>query len=182
MAVCFLFMSRTGRKHTLPTSRPLQQLVEAKCRQLQVNYQQLLADGLVSWKLNFFRSYAMGHNCAAPATYAALYFTTTWNFRQSFLSWFNTHHTMAVTLFNFLVGDPQRYNTLLSSRRGMLDQGNSTYNFRCGLIIQNRLEQAFPQTFRRQRLTPIASLKRAFVPFSTGVLNHFVFKNISRTF
>ncbi|KAL0207787.1 hypothetical protein P9112_012415 [Eukaryota sp. TZLM1-RC] len=51
-----LFLSRTGRNHALPTSKPLQQLVDAKCRQLQCNYQQLLIDGLVSWKLNFFRS------------------------------------------------------------------------------------------------------------------------------
>ncbi|KAL0223216.1 hypothetical protein P9112_002606 [Eukaryota sp. TZLM1-RC] len=36
-----LFMSRKGRNHALPTSRPLQQLVDAKCRQLQGNYQQL---------------------------------------------------------------------------------------------------------------------------------------------
>ncbi|KAL0215426.1 hypothetical protein P9112_007610 [Eukaryota sp. TZLM1-RC] len=42
------FMSRKGCNHALPTSRPLQQLVDAKCRQLQGKYQQFLADGLVS--------------------------------------------------------------------------------------------------------------------------------------
>ncbi|KAL0209991.1 hypothetical protein P9112_010075 [Eukaryota sp. TZLM1-RC] len=48
----------TRRNHALPTGRPLQQLVDARCRQLRGNYQQLLVDGLVSWKLIFFRSYA----------------------------------------------------------------------------------------------------------------------------
>ncbi|KAL0218384.1 hypothetical protein P9112_004037 [Eukaryota sp. TZLM1-RC] len=43
-----LFLSRTGSNHALPISRPLQQLVDAKCRELQGNYQQLLADRLVS--------------------------------------------------------------------------------------------------------------------------------------
>ncbi|KAL0208831.1 hypothetical protein P9112_011418 [Eukaryota sp. TZLM1-RC] len=176
-----LFLSRTGRNHALPTSRPLQQLVDAKCRQLQGNYQQLLADGLVSWKLNFFRSYAVGYNCPAPATYAGSVLHNSTNFREPLLFWFNTHHTMALTLFNFLVGDPQRYNTLLSSRRVTLNQENSTYIFRCGLTIQNDLEQAFPYNFRRHRLTPIASLKPAFVPFSTWVLNHFISKNTSQT-
>ncbi|KAL0216815.1 hypothetical protein P9112_008999 [Eukaryota sp. TZLM1-RC] len=129
------------RNHALLTSRPLQQLVVARCRQLQGNYQQLLADGLVSWKLNFFCSYAVGHNCPAPATYASSVLNNNTNFREPLLSWFNTHHTMAVTLFNFLVGDPQR----------------------------------------RQKLTPIASLKPAFVPVSTWVLNYFISKNTSQT-
>ncbi|KAL0207265.1 hypothetical protein P9112_011893 [Eukaryota sp. TZLM1-RC] len=66
--IAVLFLSRTGRNHALPTSRPLQKLVAAKCRQLQGNYQQFFADGLLSWKLNFFRSYAVGHNCPALAT------------------------------------------------------------------------------------------------------------------
>ncbi|KAL0207800.1 hypothetical protein P9112_012428 [Eukaryota sp. TZLM1-RC] len=85
------------------------------------------------------------------------------------------------SLFHFLVGDPQRYNTLRSSRRVTLNQENSTYIFRCGSAIQNHLEQAFPHTLRRHRLTPIASLKPAFVLFSTWVLNHFISKNTSQT-
>ncbi|KAL0210758.1 hypothetical protein P9112_009056 [Eukaryota sp. TZLM1-RC] len=161
------FQHHGRRNFALRTSGPLQQLVDAKCRQLQGNYQQLLADGLVSWKLNFFRSYAVGHNCPAPATYAGFVLHSSTNFQEPLLSWINTHHTMAVTLFNFLVGYPQRYNTLLSSRRVTLNQGNSTYIFRCGLTIKNYLEQAFAHTFRRHRLTHIASLKLAFVPFST---------------
>ncbi|KAL0218781.1 hypothetical protein P9112_004434 [Eukaryota sp. TZLM1-RC] len=160
---------------------PLQQLVDAKCRQLQGNYHQLLTDGLVSWKLNLFRSYAVGHNCPAPATYTGFVLHNRTNFREPLLSWFNTHHIIALTLFNFLVGDPQRYNTLRSSRRVTFNQENSTYIFRCGLTIQNHLEQAFPHTFKRHRLTPIASLKPTFVPFSTWVLNHFISKNTSQT-
>ncbi|KAL0216503.1 hypothetical protein P9112_008687 [Eukaryota sp. TZLM1-RC] len=154
-----LFLSRTGRNHALPTSRPLQQLEDAKCRHLQGNYQQILADGLVSWKLNFFRSYAVGYNCPAPATYAGSVLHNSTNFREPLLSWFIIHHTMALTLFNFWVGDTQRYNTLLSSRRVTLNQDNSTYIFRCGLTIQNYLEQASPYTFRRHRLTPIATTR-----------------------
>ncbi|KAL0218785.1 hypothetical protein P9112_004438 [Eukaryota sp. TZLM1-RC] len=162
-----LFLSRTGRNHALPL--------------LQGNYHQLLTDGLVSWKLNLFRSYAVGHNCPAPATYTGFVLHNSTNFREPLLSWFNTHHIIALTLFNFLVGDPQRYNTLRSSRRVTLNQENSTYIFRCGLTIQNHLEQAFPHTFKRHRLTPIASLKPTFVPFSTWVLNHFISKNTSQT-
>ncbi|KAL0205650.1 hypothetical protein P9112_000957 [Eukaryota sp. TZLM1-RC] len=103
-----LFMSRKGHNHALPTSRPLQQLVDAKSRQLKGNYQQLLADGFVSWKLNFFRSYTVGHNCSAPATEAGSVLHNNTNFRDPLLSWFNTHHTLATSLFNFLDGDSQR--------------------------------------------------------------------------
>ncbi|KAL0207255.1 hypothetical protein P9112_011883 [Eukaryota sp. TZLM1-RC] len=110
---------------------------------MQCVCQQLFADGFVSWKVNFFRSFAIGHNCPAPATYAGSVLHNNANFREPLLSWFNTHHTMALTLFNFLVGDPQRYNTLLSSRRVTLIQENSSYNFRCGLTFKNHLEQAF---------------------------------------
>ncbi|KAL0215352.1 hypothetical protein P9112_007536 [Eukaryota sp. TZLM1-RC] len=102
-------MSKKGRNYALPTSRPLQQQVYAKCRQL-------LADGLVSCQLNFFRLFAIVHNCPVPATYAGFVFHNT-NFWELLLSWFNTHHTMAVTLFNFLFGDLQRYNTLPSSSK-----------------------------------------------------------------
>ncbi|KAL0207329.1 hypothetical protein P9112_011957 [Eukaryota sp. TZLM1-RC] len=157
-----------------PLVGSLLQLVDAKFRQLQGNYQQFLADGLVSWKLNFFRSYAVGHNCPAPATYACCVLHNSTNFREPLPSCFSTHHTMALTLFNILVGDSQRYNTLLSSRKVTLNQGNSTYIFLCGLTIKNHLE--------RQRLTPIASLKPAFVPFFTCVLNHFISKNTSHNF
>ncbi|KAL0218898.1 hypothetical protein P9112_004551 [Eukaryota sp. TZLM1-RC] len=128
---------------------------------------QLVADGLVSWKFNFFRSYAIGHNCPASATYTGSVLHNNTNFREPLLSWFNTQHKLAVTLFNFLVGDPQWYNTLHPSRRVTLNQRNNTYTFRCGLTIQNHLEQAFPHTFRQQKLSPLASLKPAFVPFST---------------
>ncbi|KAL0208697.1 hypothetical protein P9112_011284 [Eukaryota sp. TZLM1-RC] len=140
--------------HALPTSRPLQQLVDAKCP---------------------------SHNYPTPATFACSVLHNNTNFGEPLLSWFNTHHTMAFTLFNFLVSDAQKCNTLLSSRRVTLNQGNSTYIFRCGLTIQNHLEQAFPLTFRRQRLTPISGLKPAFVPFSTEVLNDFISKNTSQT-
>ncbi|KAL0218919.1 hypothetical protein P9112_004572 [Eukaryota sp. TZLM1-RC] len=142
--------STTGRKHALPTSRPLQQLVDAKCRQLQGNYRQLVADGLVSWKLNFFRSYAIGHNCPASATYTGSVLHNNTNFREPLLSWFNTQHTLAVTLFNYLVGDPQWYNTLLPSQRVTFNQRNNFYIFRSRLTIQNHLEQAFPHTFRHR--------------------------------
>ncbi|KAL0207591.1 hypothetical protein P9112_012219 [Eukaryota sp. TZLM1-RC] len=101
---------------------PLQQLVDAKCRQLQGNHQQLFADGLVSWKLNFFRSYAIGHNCPAPVTYAGSVLHNNTNIREP----------------------------LLSSRTVTLNQGNSTYIFLCRLTIQNHLEQAFPHTFRHR--------------------------------
>ncbi|KAL0227094.1 hypothetical protein P9112_014418 [Eukaryota sp. TZLM1-RC] len=139
-----LLLSKTCRVHAQLTSGPLQQLVDAKCRQLQGNYQQLLADVPLSWKLNFFRSNAVGHNCPAPATYAGFVLHSSTNFREPLPSWFNTHHTMALTL----------YNILLSSRRVTPNQENSTYIFRCGLTIQNHLEQAFAHTFRRHRLTP----------------------------
>ncbi|KAL0223374.1 hypothetical protein P9112_002764 [Eukaryota sp. TZLM1-RC] len=130
----------------------------------------VISDTLVSWKLNFFRS----HLCWLCTTQQH-------ELSQPFPSCFNTHHTVAVTVFSFLVGDPQRYNTLLSSRRVTLNQGNRTYIFRCGLTIQNHLDQALPHTFKRHRLTPIASLKPAFVPFSTWVLDHFISKKTSQT-
>ncbi|KAL0218425.1 hypothetical protein P9112_004078 [Eukaryota sp. TZLM1-RC] len=165
-----LFLSRTGRNHALPTSRPLQQLVDAKCRQLQKTTSSFLLMDL-----------CRGNLTSSAPTYAGSVLYKSTNFREPLHSWLNTHHTMALTLINFLVGDLQRYNTLLSCRRVTLNQENGTFIFRCGLTIQNHLEQAFAHTFRRHRLTPIASLKPIFVPFSTWVLNHFISRNTSQT-
>ncbi|KAL0219550.1 hypothetical protein P9112_005203 [Eukaryota sp. TZLM1-RC] len=93
------------------------------------NYQQLSGDGLVSWKLKFLSSYAIGHNCPIRATYAGSVLQNNTNFRKPLLSWFNTHHTLALTLFNFLAGDPQRYSTQLSSRRVTVNQGIAPTSF-----------------------------------------------------
>ncbi|KAL0222912.1 hypothetical protein P9112_002302 [Eukaryota sp. TZLM1-RC] len=124
--------------------------------QLESAHRQLLTDGPVTWKLNFFRSMGKQMECPAPSKYASCVVsgsTISANLRQ----WYDEYHFHISEIWNQTVTSNDLYTRAL--RRDELDV--TVYNCwlisHWGLAILHRLESTCPNVFRRHALSPIAT-------------------------
>ncbi|KAL0231362.1 hypothetical protein GEMRC1_010766 [Eukaryota sp. GEM-RC1] len=163
-----------------PTRWCYSQLLSDRSRQLSEAFQQLMADGPVSWKLNFFRTAAVFLDCPTPKGYASAVVRGAQP-GASLQQWWNAHHQQTLATFNHLVGDVVLFNNLLTERSVALNETNTSFLFAAGLNLLSALEDAAPDCMRRHALVPMASYAPVFVSFSQEVEKHFTEFNFSRT-
>ncbi|KAL0208570.1 hypothetical protein P9112_011157 [Eukaryota sp. TZLM1-RC] len=129
--------------------------------QMANSFCQILTDGPVSWKLNFFRTMATFFECSCPKKYASLVVNTTAaTISDSLRAWYNEgHHKYIMYLFTQQVADPHH---------------NITFLFAAGLNVLSFLENIASDTMRRNAVSPSPSYSPDFISFSQKLEKHFL--------
>ncbi|KAL0242994.1 hypothetical protein GEMRC1_005557 [Eukaryota sp. GEM-RC1] len=160
------------KERRCPINWAYSDLFSARALQLAAAFQQLMTDGLVSWKLNFFRTTATYCLCPSPKQYASLVLRGS-EPPQSLLPWWTTWHHQIVDIFNNQVMDPERVDALLTTPMTDLTPSNVNFIFEVAFNLLLHLERVEPTRMRRQALTPMASYSPGFLPFSQATQKHF---------
>ncbi|KAL0216528.1 hypothetical protein P9112_008712 [Eukaryota sp. TZLM1-RC] len=124
--------------------------------QMANSFCQILTDGPVSWKLNFFRTMATFFECSCPKKYASLVVNTTAaTIPDSLRAWYDEgHHEYIMDLFTQQVADPHRFDAMLMLDNVDLSSDNITFLFTAGLNILSLLENIASDTMRRNAIDP----------------------------
>ncbi|KAL0216759.1 hypothetical protein P9112_008943 [Eukaryota sp. TZLM1-RC] len=144
--------------------------------QMANSFCQILTDGPVSWKLNFFRTMATFFECPCPKKYASLVVNTTAaTIPDSLRAWYDEgHHEYIMDLFIQQVADPHRFDAMLMLDNVDLSPDNITFLFTAGLNILSFLENIASDTMRRNAVSPPPSYSPGFISFSQKLEKHFL--------
>ncbi|KAL0219752.1 hypothetical protein P9112_005405 [Eukaryota sp. TZLM1-RC] len=124
--------------------------------QMANSFCQILIDGSVFWKLNFFRTMATFFECPCPMKNASLVVNTTAvTIPDSLRAWYDEgHHEYIMDLFSQQVVDPHRFDTMLMLDNIDFNPDNTTYIFTAGLNSLPFLENNAYDTMRRNAVCP----------------------------
>ncbi|KAL0227833.1 hypothetical protein RCL1_003976 [Eukaryota sp. TZLM3-RCL] len=151
----------------------------ARSRQLAQNMVQLLTDGPITWKLNFFKTISVINDCPSPSVYASCVVKGS-NFPEHIAEWVETHHWIIEQLFDILLGgvvQAQRFNSFIEQGTFTADRINSNFLFSKGLDLLLYLEQSAPDQMKRNALTPISSYTVGHVNLCSRMVDRFLKHN-----
>ncbi|KAL0221502.1 hypothetical protein RCL1_001356 [Eukaryota sp. TZLM3-RCL] len=140
------------------------QLQSAKARAMATSMHQLLADGPVTWKKNFYRTMSHVFDCPKPSKDAGQVLSNR-IFTDDLVDWTDENHDQISNQLESVLGDPDALpeNALTFER--------SQFILECGLLILEFLEMMAPVQMRRHAISPIASWSIRHVNMSKEYLS-----------
>ncbi|KAL0228383.1 hypothetical protein RCL1_004526 [Eukaryota sp. TZLM3-RCL] len=113
------------------------QLQSAKGRAMAISMRQLLADGPVTWKKNFYRTMSQVFDCPKPSKYAGqVLFNRV--FTDDLVDWTDENHDQISNQLELVLGGPDvlaRFDFLINQPEIALAFERSQFILECGLLI-----------------------------------------------
>ncbi|KAL0210346.1 hypothetical protein RCL1_004782 [Eukaryota sp. TZLM3-RCL] len=155
------------------------QLQSAKARAMATSMRQLLADGPVTWKKNFYRTMSQVFDCPKPSKYAGQVLSNR-VFTDDLVDWTDENHDQISNQLELVLGGPDalaRFDFLINQPEIALTFERSQFILECGLLILEFLEMMAPVQMRRHAISPIASWSIRHVNMSKEYLNRLLRQN-----
>ncbi|KAL0228385.1 hypothetical protein RCL1_004528 [Eukaryota sp. TZLM3-RCL] len=160
------------------------QLQSAKARAMTTSMRQLLADGPVTWKKNFYRTMSQVFDCPKPSKYAGQVLSNR-VFTDDLVDWTDENHDQISNQLELVLGGPDalaRFDFLINQPEIALAFERSQFILECGLLILEFLEIMAPVQMRRHAISPIASWSIRHVNMSKTYLNRLLRQNPNQEF